>query len=65
MVMGIDPVWGRSETERIEPVWTNDNAHWNKTAGNQLNLPEKLDTVGRKIAEAIYLDPGQKYSTMG
>ena len=52
----------------IEPEWANGYIQWNKTVGkhqNRLDLLEKLESLGLKLAEAIYIDPGQRYSTMG
>ena len=46
----------------------NGYIQWNKTVGkhqNRLDLPEKLESLGLKLPEAIYIDPGQRYSTMG
>ena len=32
---------------------------------NRLELPEQLDSIGLKLTEAVYIEPRQKYSTMG
>ena len=32
---------------------------------HKLELPEMLDSIGLKLMDAVYIEPGQKYSTMG
>ena len=52
----------------MNPLRVMRRLQWAKTSGehqSRLELPELLDSIGLKLTEAVYIEPGQRYSTIG
>ena len=52
----------------MNPLWVVkrlQGARTNVEQQNRLELPEQLDSIRLKLTEAVYVEPRQKYSTMG